>query len=56
MGGLLTRGHGNGQCHEEETHGGVESGAFFKLLISGVLTQLVRRLILGARTRVWGFR
>ena len=36
--------------------GGVESGAFFKLLICGVLTKLVRRrLILGARTRVSGF-
>ena len=28
--------------------GGVESGAFFKLLICGVLTKLGRRLILGA--------
>ena len=30
----LTRSHRDGQCHKEDTHG-VESGAFFKLLMTG---------------------
>lgn len=53
----LTRSHRDGQCHKEDTHG-VESGAFFKLLISQwglcVLT-LLRVLFLEAHThfRVW---
>lgn len=53
----LTRGHGYGQCHKEDTHG-VESGAFFKLLIPQwglcVLT-LLRVLFWEAHThfRVW---
>lgn len=53
----LARGHGYGQCHKEDTHG-VESGAFFKLLIPQwglcVLT-LLRVLFWEAHThfRVW---